>query len=246
MPNFRVICVDGSKGRNNADVRPFVVAVPESIVSADDSKLKNWALRLQWSEDGVRRWTQTQMHFTEKDAETSPIVKGMFEAVDWESVAPSWFNEPSNAEEALEYARTIGGRVKEYEHLIAQDPNVSFSYSCEIDDPFPPGERLIAQDPPLSIRYADAHGIRFPEAEDKISENEATAEEYGKVMDSFYLWDTWKEEEVTRSPVWAYMYSRKMKTPESIHHAMVMFSFQDADNKWVKKYFSKKKHRIRK
>lgn len=245
MPNFKVICVDRSKGWNNADVRPFVVSVPDSIGNVDDSKVKNWALRLQWSEDGVRRWTQTQTYFTEGDGKSSPIVKSMFESVDWNSVSPSWFKEPSNSEEALDYARTVGCRVKEYEHLIAQDSNASFSYSCEIDDPFPAGEGLIAKDLSLSIRYADAHGIRMMEAEDKISENEAAAEEYGEVMNSFRLWDTWKEEEVTRSPAWVYMYSRKRKVPESIHNAMVMFSFRDAGNKWVKKYFGKKKNRSR-
>lgn len=245
MPDFKVICVDRSEGWHAADVRPFIVSVPDSITNANDSKVRNWALRLQWSEDGIRRWSQTQTYFTEGDAKTQPIIKSMFESVDWNSVSRSWFKEPSNPEEALEYARIVGCRVEEYEHLIAQDSEASFSYSCEIDNPFPAGEQLIAKDPTLSIRYADAHGMRMITAEDKISENDVAAEDYGKIMNSFSLWDTWQEDEVTRSPVWIYMYSRKIKVPESIHNAMVMFSFRDATNKWVRKYFGKKKSRTR-
>lgn len=242
MPDYKVVCVDGSEGRNNPSVRPFLVSVPEEIRVPDQDAIKNWALRLQWSDDGIRRWSNTQMQFTEKDAEESQIVKAMFDAVDWDSVTPSWFEEPKDPQGALEYARIVRQAIPKYEHIIARDSDISFSYSCEIDNPFPAGERLIAQDPPLSIKYADVHGIRLPEAEDRISENDLTAEEYGKVMNSFCLWDSWGERELTRSPVWMYLYSeQKGRLSESLHSAMVMFSFKDANNKWIKKYFKNKK-----
>jgi hypothetical protein len=244
MPEFRVICVDGHKGRNKPEVRPFLVSSPEGITPRDQTMIKNWAMKLQWSEDGIRRWSNTQMYFTEKDAEEQPLVGAMFNALDWRGVPPLWFKEPSCPEEALECARTVGQPIPKYEHIIALDPEASFSYSCEIGQTFPLGERLMAEDENLSIRYADVHGVRVLDAEDRISKDDLLAEKYGKVMSSFCLWGKWKDAELVRSPVWICMFAtNKGRVSENLHSAMTMFSFRDAGSKWVKKYFKKKLHK---
>jgi len=54
-------------------------------------------------------------------------------------------------------------------------------------------------------------------------------------------WSDWREEEITSDPMWIYYFQRENRiVPESIHCAMVLFSYKEPSNIWVRRYFDDK------
>lgn len=127
----------------------------------------------------------------------------------------------SNHETALEYARKVlNGRFPEYEKRIVKDPNASFQYCRTIRRRFPEAEPRIAKSTArLAINYAAlVIGGRFEIAEAKIA----------------------------KKPKWILEYCEKAlkgKVPDELHNAMTLHSFENPEDKSVKKYFQTTKVR---
>jgi hypothetical protein len=50
-------------------------------------------------------------------------------------------------------------------------------------------------------------------------------------------WDEWTEDEVLESPMWTCLYAESGGTFESLETAMVMYSYGNPSDPWVKRYF---------
>lgn len=51
-------------------------------------------------------------------------------------------------------------------------------------------------------------------------------------------WQDWTEEELISDPMWIYYFWRSDRViPEQYHSAMTMFSYENPNNYWVKRYF---------
>lgn len=54
-------------------------------------------------------------------------------------------------------------------------------------------------------------------------------------------WSEWSEEEILCDPMWIYFFFQSNRDiPEHFHNAMVLFSYKDIKNSWVKGYFNAK------
>jgi len=54
-------------------------------------------------------------------------------------------------------------------------------------------------------------------------------------------WSEWAEEEILCDPMWIYFFFESNRDmPERFHNAMVLHSYQNTKNTWVKRYFNAK------
>lgn len=54
-------------------------------------------------------------------------------------------------------------------------------------------------------------------------------------------WEEWTEEEILCDPMWIYFFWKANRTiPEQFHNAMVLFSYKDNQNSYIRKYFDEK------
>lgn len=248
MREYKVICVDGENEMTKPRVRAMRLSVPDEVVSHDSKAVRTWAMRLSWVSLG-RNWSSSKIYLTEQDATEDRTIKAMFDSVDWQAVELSWFDTPKDAESALEYFNSVSQPIPSYEHLIAKDAACAFTYSCHNAKPFPEGEDSIAKSREFCVKYSKKHGIRLRQAEDMIAKDEDLSFEYGEVMRAKKLWGDWTESELIRSPAWLYQYAKdeiRGALPQTLHTAMMMFSFQDAKNFWVCKYLKAKKYQPKK
>lgn len=109
-----------------------------------------------------------------------------------------------------------------------------------------PGEKAILKGKDwCSYYYAKAMGRRWEPGEKKIIKREdpATCFDYAKDV----VKGRWEagEKVIIKDTVLCYLYAKdiiKGRLPEHMHQAMVMRSFGDPNNIWVKKYLSSKKY----
>lgn len=88
---------------------------------------------------------------------------------------------------------------------------------------------------------------RSREIESLICENIKDAEKYAKMLPR-ESWHDWTAEELMLSPCWMFYYAKnvcKGRLPELLDNAMMMKSFEDSDNHWIKRYFGTKRYRVR-
>lgn len=54
-------------------------------------------------------------------------------------------------------------------------------------------------------------------------------------------WFEWTEEEILCDPMWIYFFFESNRDiPDHFHNAMVLFSYKDTKNTWIKRYFNAK------
>lgn len=122
---------------------------------------------------------------------------------------------------AMYYARAMGRRWLEGEKVIVagKDPQTCFEYAeVVVGGRWKEGEKIILKDPRLCVNYV----------EDCIQ---------GRWEDA--------EKVFIKDPELCYLYAKdviKGRLPDHMHQAMVMYSFSDPGNPWVKKYLSAKKY----
>lgn len=119
------------------------------------------------------------------------------------------------------YARCMGRRWEPGEKKIlkCKDPSTCFDYAdCVIKGRWPEAEKIILKNLKIAMDYAvDVVEGRWPEA----------------------------EEVFIKDPEFCYEYARRViegRLPDPMHQAMVMHSFSDPGNVWVKKYLKTKKY----
>ena len=56
-------------------------------------------------------------------------------------------------------------------------------------------------------------------------------------------WQDWSQEELMADPMWIYYFHKENSISDKLHNAMVLFSYEDANNKWVKRYFDENKEK---
>ena len=242
---FVILDVDLNSEVGNRTL-PAILAVPDDVSLPDDSKSKDLMLRAikQSCPHRLWRWNR-KCALSENDAASSPLIKSMFEAVDWSSVEPLWLTMPDNPSEAYDYVNLVGPS-REVENLLAKDTFASYKYAIEIlRGRFPDGEEAIGKDAIKSINYADFTKRRLIQGEGLISEHEGLSFEYGKIMKKHNLWNSWTEEELARSPVWMYQYAKdhaRGRLCDILDSRMHLLSFENSENKWIKKYLGAKKY----
>jgi hypothetical protein len=109
----------------------------------------------------------------------------------WKEAEPIILEDP---ETALEYARDIiGGRWKEAEPFIMRDPKIAYKYARDIiGGRWKEAEPFIMRDPKIAYKYArEIIGGRWKEAEPIILEDPRSAVEYAK----YVIQGRWKEAE---------------------------------------------------
>lgn len=117
---------------------------------------------------------------------------------------------------AYVHARERGERCRDFEGLIARNGEASYFYALRIlRGRFRRGEMAIARAPVWAVKYARfVRRGRFPMAEPFIARDPESCYEYFKyVMGGAAL-------------------------PEKMHLAMLLVSFEQPENRHVKKYFS--------
>lgn len=50
-------------------------------------------------------------------------------------------------------------------------------------------------------------------------------------------WSDWSEQEILENPMWIYIYQEENRATDQMHNAMVLFSYENPTNHWVKRYF---------
>jgi hypothetical protein len=50
-------------------------------------------------------------------------------------------------------------------------------------------------------------------------------------------WSDWTEEELLENPMWIYYFHKENSIPTELHNAMVLFSYENPNDPWVRKYF---------
>jgi len=122
---------------------------------------------------------------------------------------------------AFYYARAMGRRweLAEKKILAGKDPATCFDYANEvIKDRWPEAEKFIVKNLDFALRYA----IHF----------------FGGRWEEY-------EKAIINDPERCYRYAKdaiKGRLPEHMHQAMVMHSFSNPQDKWVKKYLGTKKY----
>lgn len=242
---FVVVDVDGNPEPRDR-ILPVVLDVPEDVKFPDEQSSKELIIRAINQNSPHRKWRwNRKLALSEKDAELSVPLKRMFEGVDWDAAESLWLTLPENSSEAHEYVNMVGPS-KSAEPILASDTFTAYKYAMDIlKARFPEGEAAIGKDAVKSINYADMAKCRIVPAENLISEHEGLSLEYGKVMKRHSLWGSWNEDEVARSPVWMYLYAKdymKGRLPDTLHNRMHLMSFEDSENKWMRKYLGAKKY----
>lgn len=242
MATHKFILVNGGRiARPGNRAKPVILDIPESVKEVTRDKAKDFLLFALRSSGN-----SYPTILCEHDTAHSPEISAMFAAADWDS-AEVVGEPPRNAHEALNYVKMVGSPVPELESIIAGHTALACHYAVEFAGVFPAGEEAIALDPLVSLRYTEATGTRIRAAEDAVSKDDNIASRYGLLMKKFELWNSWTEEELSKSPVWMYQYAKdhmKGALPGSLHNLMYLKSVTDSDNKWIKKYFKAKKYRI--
>jgi len=147
----------------------------------------------------------------------------------------------------LYYARAMGRRWLEGEKVIVagKDPQLCFEYAKDVvGGRWEEGENIILKSPKFCVDYAEEiiQG-RWLEGEKTILKDPEMCHSYAKDV----VGGRWEEAEKVfiKDPEFCYMYARdiiKGRLPEHMHQAMVMYSFSQPGNQWVKKYLSAKKY----
>lgn len=243
MPNHRFLLVDASSDpRPRNRVRPMVLNVPDAAGTLDRARAREFAMYATKSCEVSHPFV-----ICEHDMDKSPEIRAMFGAVDWACVEEVGIEPPKTPQEAYNYVRMVGGPVPEVESVIATSPSLAYQYAVDIlCKPFPAGEETISRDPLKSLNYSVVLGCRIRPAEDKFAGDETFATSYGVAMGRHKLWESWKEDELARSPAWMYQYAKdhlKGPLPGNLHNRMYLMSVADPSNKWIKKYFGAKKYR---
>jgi hypothetical protein len=150
------------------------------------------------------------------------------------------------------YARAMGRRWEpgEKKILAGKDPGTCLDYAEEvIKGRWPEAEKLILKDAHSCLKYAEeVIKGRWPEAEKVILKNAILEDDdlcFAYALN--VVRGRWEEYEraIIDDPYCCYQYARgiiKGRLPEHMHTAMVMHSFSEPDNKWVKKYLGAKKY----
>lgn len=145
------------------------------------------------------------------------------------------------------YARAMGRRWLEGEKVVVagKDPQTCFEYARDVaGGRWLEGEKFILKDPKLCVDYAeDCIQGRWLEGEKTILKDPHMCHSYAKDV----VKGRWEDGEKTiiKHPELCYFYAKdviKGRLPDSMHQAMVMYSFSDPGNPWVKKYLSAKKY----
>lgn len=145
------------------------------------------------------------------------------------------------------YARAMGRRWEpgEKKILAGKDPSTCLDYAEEvINGRWIEGEKIIKTDPQAAYHYAkDVVKGRWIEAEKVILKDDDLCFVYALNV----VLGRWEEYErvIIDDPYRCYQYARGVingRLPEHMHTAMVMHSFSQPDNKWVKKYLGAKKY----
>lgn len=244
MGRHRFILIStGYETRPRNRARAVVLEIPDSVKDLTREKAKEFVLFALRS-SGTSSYPTV---LCEHDTVHSPEISAMFDSVDWDSAEEIGDELPTKPHDAFNYIKMVDAPVLELEPLIASVPDLAYLYAMNFAGRFPAGERAIAKNPSNSLNYASSLGTRIRDAEDMIAENDSFAAKYGLTMKKHELWDSWTEEELSRTPVWMYQYAKDHMNgalPESLHNLMYLKSVTDPDNLWIKKYFKAKKYRI--
>lgn len=185
---------------------------------------------------------------SELDSKFSSELIKFFEIIDWNSAEKIWLSKPKTLEDIFEYVYLVGP-CPSLEMLISKNPKIAYKYAVDVlESRFKLGEKAIGTNAYKSFNYALEFNCRIKEGEDSISKIEEIAFKYGKLMKKLDLWNSWTEQEVSRSSVWMYQYAkdyRKGPLPEKLHNKMYMLSFSNID-KWSRKYVGSKKYQLKK
>lgn len=149
---------------------------------------------------------------------------------------------------AMWYAENVTkGEWKPGEKAILKGRDwTSFYYARVMGRRWEPGEKkiLAVKDPSTCFDYAnEVIGGRWPEAEKLIVKNLDFALRYA----IHFVGGRWEmyEKAIINDPERCYEYAKQVmkgRLPEHMHQAMVMHSFSQPDNKWIKKYLGSKKY----
>lgn len=149
---------------------------------------------------------------------------------------------------AVWYAEEVAkGEWKAGEKAILEGKDwCSYYYAKAMGRRWEPGEKkmLRAKDPETCYDYAkNVVQGRWPEAERVILKDKKIAMLYAVSI----VKGRWEDGEKTiiQCPELCYHYAKdviKGRLPDHMHQAMVMYSFSDPGNPWVKKYLSAKKY----
>lgn len=93
--------------------------------------------------------------------------------------------------------------------------------------------------------FTSMSSYRVKELEPLIAQDDSLAERYMNRQPKSG-WKEWEDEELERSPAFLFMYAQQVmkgRLPEHLHAAMVMHSYRDGDNFWVKKYFKARRYK---
>ena len=147
------------------------------------------------------------------------------------------------------YARAMGRRWEpgEKKILAGKDPRTCLDYAEEvIKGRWPEAEKVLLKDADSCFEYAkEVIKGRWPEAEKVLLKDKDKSPCLAYAV--YVVHGRWEEYEraIIDDPHDCYEYARciiKGRLPEHMHTAMVMHSFSQPDNKWVKKYLGAKKY----
>ena len=165
-----------------------------------------------------------------------------------------WYGmDEEEAELKYNYAlKIVKGRWEPGEKSIAKSATFSYAYALNVlKGRFQKGEKEIMEDATLSYLYAfNVVGERWKAGEKRIL-GSARAGDNWKILED-YLYDLCGgeapkeiEDIIMESTEDCYKYARhclRGQLPERLHNKMVMLSFSDDCDEWVKKYCSTKKY----
>jgi hypothetical protein len=87
------------------------------------------------------------------------------------------------------------------------------------------GELEIKLETESSSFFDDSWKIKFKQFQNEVSKP----------------WSDWTEEEILCDPMWIYFFFESNRDiPERFHNAMVLYSYQNTKNTWIKRYFNVK------
>ena len=110
-------------------------------------------------------------------------------------------------------------------------------------DRFELGERAISESAEYSLSYAqDVLKGRFPLGEEAISKDGRASYDYAVTIGERFVPG---EEAISEDTELMYLYAKDVcggRLPDELHNKMVMLSFSDSGDEWVKKYTKAKKY----
>lgn len=149
---------------------------------------------------------------------------------------------------AMWYAESVAkGEWKPGEKAILEGKDwCSYYYAKAMGRRWEPGEQKIlkVKDPATCFDYAkNVIQGRWLEAERVIVKDKEFAMQYAVSI----VKGRWEDGEdvIIKDPELCYLYAKDVirgRLPDKMHNAMVMYSFSDPSNKWVKKYLGAKKY----